>query len=798
MQSLPPALAALGAYKQFLCYRLDWDEAKQKNKKTTVDPWGGYAVDAHDSTHWLDALAACERAAALGPRFGVAFTLTTNDPFFFVDIDNCATPAGWSAQALEVAGWFPGAAVEVSQSGTGLHIIGSGIAPEHRMRDDARGLEFYTEGRFIALTGLQTTGDAGTDHTVALHGFTATYFAPRERLPNGTPAEWTTGPNEHWDGPQDDDQLIERALRSSSAAGVFTGRASFADLWHADHDALGRTYPDTTGAAPYNASAADAALAGHLAFWTGKDCERIERLMRRSALARAKWDDREDYYLREKTILGAVMLTPPENVCTGSTPEPTPNMPVAPDSEHTPAVTPVTGNTFLGADEQAALFKGCAYVLDAHKCLITGGRMIRPEQFRAIFGGNSYMMDPRNERISRNAWEAFTESQSYRAPRADTTCFRPELAPGQIIHEAGRTMINTWWPVTVPRAVGDASLFLDHLRKVLPDERDREILLAYMCACVQHKGVKFQWAPFLQGVEGNGKTLFTRCVAEALGRRYVHWPKAAKLTATFNAWLDGRLLIAVEDVYISEGRVDMLEQLKPMITGGDGLEIEAKGVDQVSRDICCNFMLNSNHKGGIRKTRNDRRFAPFLTAQQQFADIARDGMDGPYFERLYGWLKTGGYAIVSELLHTRPIPDEFNPATLCQRAPDTTSTVEAIEASLGSVEQEIQEAVAQGLPGFASGWISSIFLQRLLDEKRMAGRVPINQRRDLLGTMGYIPHPALPDGRVSNPIAPDGGRPRLFIQREHALRFWTDRSMVLAAYTDAQKSASLATQVFGR
>ena len=42
----------------------------------------------------------------------------------------------------------------------------------------------------------------------------------------------------------------------------------------------------------------------HLAFWTGKDAARIERLMRRSALVREKWD--RDDYLGPRTIMGAI------------------------------------------------------------------------------------------------------------------------------------------------------------------------------------------------------------------------------------------------------------------------------------------------------------------------------------------------------------------------------------------------------------------------------------------------------------------------------------------------------------
>ena len=41
----------------------------------------------------------------------------------------------------------------------------------------------------------------------------------------------------------------------------------------------------------------------HLAFWTGKDMTRMDRLFRRSGLMRDKYRDRDDY--RRDTIRGA-------------------------------------------------------------------------------------------------------------------------------------------------------------------------------------------------------------------------------------------------------------------------------------------------------------------------------------------------------------------------------------------------------------------------------------------------------------------------------------------------------------
>lgn len=780
--ALAGPLAAMGAYRQFILYKTVPSQSRPgKQDKYPCDFRSGRVVSAHDPAFWTDSATAIAAAATLGASYGVGFVFTEADPFWFLDLDNCLLPdnSDWSMVAKSLCAVFAGAAVEVSQSGRGLHIFGSGRPPMHGCKNEALGLEFYHSGRFVALTGTSASGNVDADFTAVLASVVSEYFPPdaAQSIEQG----WTEEPCAEWRGPESDDDLIRRALRSQSIASAFGGRASFADLWTCNIEALARCYPDPVR--PYDASSADAALAQHLAFWTGKDCARIDRLMHKSALVRDKWV-REDYLPR--TILGAVARQ--FEVLTDKAPEPLANSPegLAPSVlNEPPRPMLVTGSTFVDNTAQVNMFAGCVYIRDTHRVLIPGGNILKPEQFKVVYGGYTFTMDTANEKTTRDAWEAFTQSQAFRCPRADTVCFKPDVPPGQLINRGGQIFVNTYWPVEVPRKVGDASPFITHLTKVLPDERDRMILLSYMAACVQHKGIKFQWAPLLQGVEGNGKTLFTRCVAEAVGRRYVHWPKASKLAAQFNSWMIGKLFYGVEDIYIPDHRAEVFEELKPMITGGDGLEIEGKGVDQISADVCGNFMLNSNHKDAVRKTQNDRRICILFSAQQQADDLKRDGMDGEYFPRLYDWLNHEGYAIVSELLHTFPIPAEFNPATNCQRAPVTASTELAIAASAGGIEQEINEAVAQALPGFCGGWLSSIQLDRLLERLGAARRVTHSKRKEMLENLGYVYHPALHDGRVNNMVLPDGGKPRLFALKGSAIMAITSAADAAKAYEQA-------------
>src|SRR3546814_15462210 len=125
---------------------------------------------------------------------------------------------------------------------------------------------------------------------------------------------------------------------------------------------------------------------------------------------------------------------------------------------------------------------------------------------------------------SKNAFDAFTKSRATVFPWADSTCFRPEIPAAALVEEEGRVLVNTYQERTVKMTNGDASPFLDHLAKMLPNDRDRLILTSYLAAIIQHKGFKFQWAPLIHGTEGNGKGVILTSMEYAVGKAYTHKP----------------------------------------------------------------------------------------------------------------------------------------------------------------------------------------------------------------------------------------------------------------------------------
>lgn len=761
---------AIRAFPQWLT----WERVERAERvdKIPTHPQTGAPCDAHDPANWTT------HAAAVATGRPVAFVLTDRDPFFCVDIDHCHDGSQWSPLAVEVCQWFDGCAVEVSQSGAGLHIWGTyQHCPEHGVKGP--GYDLFTRKRFIALSGNEPSGDSATDRTELINRMAAA-------MPPGADFadEWTDGPRDGWSGPESDEQLVQRALRSQSAAAVFGNKASFSDLWTGNDRVLSECYPSSDPMKPYDASRADAALCAHLAFWTGADCERMDRLFRASALYRSKWE--RDSYGRQTIVQAAGKCTDVYSAARSATPPPARNPDVVESAPNAVvhAATFRTGMQYLMPDQQVELFRGCVYVRDVHRVFTPDGAMLKPDQFKSYYGGYVFALDSIGDKTTRNAWDAFTESQAVNFPKVNGLAFRPEIPPGSIVIEEGSSLINSYVPIDTPHTEGDPAPFVEHLRKLFPVDADREIIVAYMAAIVQFPGVKFQWCPLIQGAEGNGKTLLINAVANAVGWRYTHTPNAAELGGggqKFNSWLERKLFIGVEEIYVSDRR-EVSDALKPLITNSR-IEIQGKGVDQHTGDNRGNFIMSTNHKDALIKNRNDRRYAVFFTAQQSADDIEAHGMGGDYFPNLYAWLRSGGYAIVTQWLRSYAIPDALNPAGALHRAPDTSSTNEVLELSRSFIEQEILEAIEQGLPGFAAPWVSTQAIDKLVESRRL--RLPRPKRGELMERLGYVLHPNLASGRLNSVSVIDGGKPRLYVREGHPAAALEGAHDILVAYLRA-------------
>ena len=203
-----------------------------------------------------------------------------------IDIDHCINDAKQLSElARDVVATIHGY-TEYSPSGHGLRVLFT--VPEGFQYDKAKyyinnqraGLEVYIAGhtnKYVTVTGNAINpGYPLEERGEQLLAVLEKYMVrPQAQAPEPRPLDWNDRITGATPPDLDDAALIERAKRSRNGT-------QFAALWAGDISAYDG-----------DDSRADLALCNALAFWTGRDSARMDRLFRQSGLMREKWDRRQ-------------------------------------------------------------------------------------------------------------------------------------------------------------------------------------------------------------------------------------------------------------------------------------------------------------------------------------------------------------------------------------------------------------------------------------------------------------------------------------------------------------------------
>lgn len=284
VEAIPVELRSIG---NWVAWRSDPPKGKNpKRRKVPIDanrhPSSGRVQDCNgasstDAKTWAPlavAIAYADRYALDGIGF-----MFEGSGYAGVDLDNCRDPdtgeiEAWARAVIDRLQSY----TEVSTNGTGVHVIVRGVLPEGKRK--LGDIEMYDSGRYFVMTGSRIAGTPTTveERSSQLAQLHAEVFAKKQRA--RTPHSDPTATS----GIPDDDSLLERAGRARNGP-------KFRALFGGDLLAYS------------SQSEADLALCGMLAFYAGPDPSRIDRLFRRSALMRDKWDElRGDATYGAKTI----------------------------------------------------------------------------------------------------------------------------------------------------------------------------------------------------------------------------------------------------------------------------------------------------------------------------------------------------------------------------------------------------------------------------------------------------------------------------------------------------------------
>ena len=256
--------ASMLHFNQWICWR---EEVKIGDAKTKVPycPQTGMRASNRNPAHWTNFQNAVDILQSGDAYTGLGFVLTHDDPFCFIDLDDCQTQAHVDLHE-SIAREFH-TYQEISPNG-GLHLICKASVPAGRNSKATFATEIYSSGRYMTMTGDVYKNAPITMQQANVSALWEYIGSDRKSVTvenmNGTPML------------RNDANVYE--IASKARNGV-----KFLDLWNGD---WAKYYGSQ--------SEADLALMDILAHYS-QNKEQLARMFRQSGLGQRDKAQRDDY-----------------------------------------------------------------------------------------------------------------------------------------------------------------------------------------------------------------------------------------------------------------------------------------------------------------------------------------------------------------------------------------------------------------------------------------------------------------------------------------------------------------------
>ena len=253
-------------------------EPDGKGRQTKVPYSGKYDGRASSSNPntWTTFDRVMRKFERTGGEFGgVGVCVQKSDRLLFIDIDHCIDAEGSLNQtATDIVNHMRDQFIEVSQSGSGVHILALGDIPKS-FKNSKNGVEMYNDRRFVSMTGRAIREGEPHEDVDAVRYVFETYRTPEKEQKHVRREISTLERDDRW--------IIDHAMQ----------RGKFRELYAGSWRSLGYG----------SQSEADIAMCNILAFWCDCNPDQMDRIFRSSGLYRDKWD-RADY--RNRTLETAI------------------------------------------------------------------------------------------------------------------------------------------------------------------------------------------------------------------------------------------------------------------------------------------------------------------------------------------------------------------------------------------------------------------------------------------------------------------------------------------------------------
>lgn len=241
-----------------------------------------------------------------------------------------------------------------------------------------------------------------------------------------------------------------------------------------------------------------------------------------------------------------------------------------------------------------------------------------------------------------------------------------------------------------------------HLEHLFASERDRKLLLSWLAYIVKTNG-RVNWAPVIQGGEGDGKSFFGLMMASVLGGENVNAINGSDLAEKYTSWGEGSQLCMIEEVRLhGADRFAVINKVKTYITNVM-VSIRRMKTDSYKVINTVNYLLTTNHKDGVPVNDSSSRYFPMFSRWQTKMAIKAFKRANPmYYTELHEVLQHGG--ALRRWLMDYELHEDFDPL---ERATESASLKEMQYLNQSDEEETLTEILDKELPGVCRELVDS-------------------------------------------------------------------------------------------
>jgi hypothetical protein len=236
----------------------------------------------------------------------------------------------------------------------------------------------------------------------------------------------------------------------------------------------------------------------------------------------------------------------------------------------------------------------------------------------------------------------------------------PREPINNIIEVKGAKYLNTWSGINCEPEEGDIQPWLDLVGYLIPDQKERNIVIDWLAHIVQNPHIKPNWQIIHLGDKRNGKDSMYQPMMLILSASAGE-VKHEDINGSFNGYMLGKKFLLFQEIYQPDNRqfVNDLKTIAADTAGGEML-INPKYGKQHMQANAVGFVAMSNHRAPMSIDENEGRYfciASFIKPLEE-----------RFYQDYHVWLSGGGYRSIYGFLLNRDL-SHFNCKVLPYKTP---------------------------------------------------------------------------------------------------------------------------------